>query len=83
MFHVEVGDSLAEVERRLIEQTLQCCRTRDEAARLLGISTKTLYNKLRLYGSGRPARLPAHGPGVTPDFGAGMNGGSLDRGPPG
>jgi DNA-binding NtrC family response regulator len=49
MIRVEVGDSLAEVERRLIEQTLQCCRTREEAARLLGISTKTLYNKLRLY----------------------------------
>jgi DNA-binding NtrC family response regulator len=49
MIRVEVGDSLAEVEKRLIEQTLQCCRTREEAARLLGISTKTLYNKLRLY----------------------------------
>jgi DNA-binding NtrC family response regulator len=44
-----VGDSLATVEQRLIEQTLQCCRTKDEAARMLGVSNKTLYNKLRRY----------------------------------
>ena len=48
---VHVGESLAEVERRLIEQTLQCCRTREQAARILQISTKTLYNKLRQYES--------------------------------
>jgi len=52
MFNVEAGDSLADVEKRLIEETLQYCRTRDEAARMLGISTKTLYNKLRVYGAG-------------------------------
>ena len=46
---VHVGESLAEVERRMIEQTLQCCRTREQAARILQISTKTLYNKLRQY----------------------------------
>ncbi|MEO7760303.1 MAG: helix-turn-helix domain-containing protein [Casimicrobiaceae bacterium] len=51
MIQVEVGDSLADVEKRLIEHTLQSCRTREEAARILGISTKTLYNKLRLYES--------------------------------
>ena len=62
MIRVEVGDSLAEVERRLIEQTLQCCRTREEAARLLGISTKTLYNKLRLYESSAQADPAANAP---------------------
>ena len=40
---------LADVEQRLIVQTLLSCRTKDEAARLLGVSTKTLYNKLRRY----------------------------------
>ena len=48
-FNVSVGESLAEVERRLILHTVQKCRTQEEAARILGISTKTLYNKLRIY----------------------------------
>ncbi len=54
-FHVKVGESLAEVERRLILHTVQRCRTREEAARMLKVSTKTLYNKLREYEAG--ARL--------------------------
>jgi DNA-binding NtrC family response regulator len=66
MIRVEVGDSLAEVERRLIEQTLQCCRTREEAARLLGISTKTLYNKLRLYETAAQADPAANAPSYAP-----------------
>ncbi len=51
-FNVAVGESLAEVERRLILHTVQRCRTQEEAARVLGISTKTLYNKLRIYDAG-------------------------------
>jgi DNA-binding NtrC family response regulator len=66
MIRVEVGDSLAEVERRLIEQTLQCCRTREEAARLLGISTKTLYNKLRLYETIAQSDPAANAPAYAP-----------------
>jgi hypothetical protein len=31
---------------------VQRCRTREEAARILKISTKTLYNKLRVYEAG-------------------------------
>jgi DNA-binding NtrC family response regulator len=51
-FQVSVGESLADVERRLILHTVQRCRTREEAARMLKISTKTLYNKLRVYEAG-------------------------------
>jgi DNA-binding NtrC family response regulator len=50
---VRLGDSLGDVEERLILHTVRHCRTQDEAARMLGISTKTLYNKLRLYESQR------------------------------
>jgi DNA-binding NtrC family response regulator len=59
-FQVTVGESLAEVERRLILHTVQRCRTREEAARILKISTKTLYNKLRVYEAGARWR-EAHG----------------------
>ena len=50
---VRLGDTLGDVEQRLIQHTVRHCRTQDEAARMLGISTKTLYNKLRLYESQR------------------------------
>ena len=69
-FHVTIGESLAEVERRLILHTVQRCRTRDEAARILKISTKTLYNKLRMYeASARWRDAQASGPRawVEPD----------------
>jgi DNA-binding NtrC family response regulator len=52
---IHVGESLATVEQRLIEQTLRHCRTKDEAARMLGVSNKTLYNKLRRYHLARAA----------------------------
>ena len=60
-FQVSVGESLAEVERRLILHTVQRCRTREEAARILKISTKTLYNKLRVYEAGARWRDPHAG----------------------
>lgn len=47
---IRVGMSLAEAERALVEATLE--RTggnKSEAARLLGCSLRTLYNKLHLY----------------------------------
>ena len=34
---------VADVERRLILHTVKQCRTQEEAAHMLGISTKTLY----------------------------------------
>jgi len=48
-FKVAVGSTLADVEQKLILSTLQQCETREEAAKLLGISVKTLYNRLRSY----------------------------------
>jgi DNA-binding NtrC family response regulator len=46
---IPLGTKLAEVEERLILTTLQECTTREEAAKKLGISIKTLYNRLRAY----------------------------------
>ncbi len=47
---LEVGMSLAEAERRLILATLeQCDGDKKKAAQVLGISVKTLYNRLNEY----------------------------------
>jgi two-component system response regulator AtoC len=44
------GTSIAEAERRLILSTLEaCCGDKRDAARSLGISLKTLYNRLKTY----------------------------------
>jgi DNA-binding NtrC family response regulator len=50
-FSVAVGSTLAAVEQKLILSTLQQCDTREGAARVLGISVKTLYNRMRAYRS--------------------------------
>lgn len=53
---IQVGSSLADAERRLILATLEYCKgRRDRAAQILGVSVKTLYNRLREYRS-RSAR---------------------------
>jgi DNA-binding NtrC family response regulator len=47
---VRVGLSIAEAERRLTLATLRSCGgKKDAAAKVLGISLKTLYNRLNLY----------------------------------
>jgi DNA-binding NtrC family response regulator len=59
---VRIGCKVADVERRLILATLeQCGGTKERAAEILGISLKTLYNRLREYNS-QPAApaAPAH-----------------------
>ena len=44
---MKVGQSIGEVERRLIMATLeQCDGDKKEAAKILGVSVKTLYNRL-------------------------------------
>jgi two-component system response regulator FlrC len=49
---VEVGATVDEAERRLILKTLESTRNnKTRAAEILGISLKTLHNKLKEYGS--------------------------------
>jgi two-component system response regulator AtoC len=48
---VRVGDSLEDVERRLLQRTLQAVGgNKKKAAELLKISLKTVYNKVKQYG---------------------------------
>ena len=50
---VMVGTSLADADRQLIMATLeQCGGVKKRAAEILGISLKTLYNRLEEYGQG-------------------------------
>ncbi len=62
-----VGRTLAEVERNLILETLRHCRgNRTRAANTLGISIRTLRNKLHEYAAdGAP--IPPAGGGVEFD----------------
>ncbi len=49
---VQVGMTIADVERKLILATLEHCGgAKERTADMLGISAKTLYNRLRAYGS--------------------------------
>jgi DNA-binding NtrC family response regulator len=49
-FAIPVGTSLAEVDRKLIYATLKLCNgVKKNAANILGISLKTLYNRLEDY----------------------------------
>ena len=63
---VRVGSTLEEVSRRLIEATLAECGSKRKAADMLGISLKTLYNRLAAYKSEAlddeeaPAKANAH-----------------------
>jgi DNA-binding NtrC family response regulator len=49
-FSVRVGSSVADVEQQLIRATLEACGgNKQKAADLLGVSLKTLYNRLLVY----------------------------------
>ena len=49
---IHVGMSVAAVEKRLIQATLAAVgENREAAAEMLGVSVKTLYNRLRDYRS--------------------------------
>src|ERR671914_219436 len=50
--NVGVGMKIAEAERRLILATLKHCDgSKEKTAEMLGVSVKTLYNRLREYGA--------------------------------
>ena len=57
-FQIAVGDRIDAVEKRLILATVQHTKTREAAAAVLGISVKTLYNRLRAYESAGEVSIP-------------------------
>jgi DNA-binding NtrC family response regulator len=82
---VRIGSSLEEVNRRLIEATLaECGNVKRKAAETLGISLKTLYNRLAVYhGKAGESRMPedesiAESP-VPPQSAAGASAGTRER----
>ncbi|WP_100387138.1 helix-turn-helix domain-containing protein [Bradyrhizobium canariense] len=55
-----IGSTVGEIERELVLQTLaRCGGNRTRAARVLGVSVRTLRNKIRLYTAGG-INVPAH-----------------------
>ena len=55
-----IGSTVGEIERELVLQTLARCEgNRTHAARVLGVSVRTLRNKIRLY-SADGIDVPAH-----------------------
>jgi DNA-binding NtrC family response regulator len=56
-----IGSTVGEIERELVLQTLaRYDGNRTHAARVLGVSVRTLRNKIRLY-SADGIDVPAHG----------------------
>jgi len=59
LVQVEVGTTVDEAERRLIVKTLESTNNnKTKAAEILGISLKTLHNKLKEYGSASSTDAP-------------------------
>ena len=57
---IPIGTSMAEAERRLILATLEHHKhQRERTAAVLGISLKTLFNRIKEYGDETPAGEPA------------------------
>ena len=55
-----IGSTVGEIERELVLQTLaRCDGNRTRAARVLGVSVRTLRNKIRLY-TADGIDVPAH-----------------------
>lgn len=59
---IEIGTPFEEIERKIIQQTLHSCNNnKSEAANVLGVSRKTLHNKLDKY-SNQLSEENAHNP---------------------
>ena len=55
-----IGSTVEEVERALVVQTLaRCDGNRTHAARVLGLSVRTLRNRIRVY-TAEGIEVPAH-----------------------
>jgi two-component system, NtrC family, response regulator AtoC len=79
---IRVGTPLEEVERRVTMATLaHCGHVKRKAAEILGVSLKTLYNRLEAYG-GKDARgEDGNGKGAAPAaVGSGSRGGETAQG---
>jgi DNA-binding NtrC family response regulator len=56
-----IGSTVEEVERALVVQTLARCEgNRTQAARVIGLSVRTLRNKIQVY-IAEGIEVPAHG----------------------
>ena len=54
---IRIGTPLEEVNRRVLEATLlECGNVKRKAAEMLGISLKTLYNRMAVYNAGKEDR---------------------------
>jgi len=84
---VRIGSTLEDVNRRLIEATLlECGNVKRKAAEILGISLKTLYNRLAVYNAGK-GEADAEFEGETDDvledaLPGPEEGADAERGPP-
>jgi DNA-binding NtrC family response regulator len=59
--HVGVGTTVDEAERQLIVKTLESTHNnKTRAAEILGISLKTLHNKLKEYGTQGHSAVAGH-----------------------
>lgn len=60
MLRIRIGSSIAEVEKQLIFATLDHCGgVKERTAEVLGVSLKTLYNRLREYGQSAETPPPS------------------------
>jgi DNA-binding NtrC family response regulator len=85
---VRIGSTLEDVNRRLIEATLlECGNVKRKAAEILGISLKTLYNRLAVYNAGKGGAADAEFDSETDDvleeaLPGPEEGADAERGPP-